>query len=92
MLSTRESARAEALFVSTVQPSDLPTADEVRCAVATTLDRWRSTGCAIRVAGEFGDHPETAVTRMAWALNTVRAVYAGRPSRGPTAQPVTLAC
>jgi len=91
MLSTLESARAEALFVSTVQPSDLPTADEVRSAVATMLGRWRSTGCAIRVAGEFGEHPETAVTRMSWALTTVRTVYAGRSSMGRTAQPVTLA-
>ena len=76
MHSTLESARAEALFVSSVQPSDQPTADEVRRAVATTLGRWRPAGCAVRVAAEFGDHPETAVARMTWALTTVRGVYA----------------
>jgi len=78
MPSTLESARAEALFVSTVQPSDLPTADEIRHAVAATLCRWRSSGCAAQVAAEFGDHPETAVARMSWALATVRTAYAGR--------------
>jgi hypothetical protein len=61
-----------------VQPSDLPTADEVRRAVATTLRRWQSTGCAVQVAAEFRDHPETAVTRMSWALATGRTVYSGR--------------
>jgi hypothetical protein len=77
MPSTLESARAEALFVSTVQPSELPTADEVRHAVAATLRRWRISGCVAQVAAEFGDHPETAVARMSWALATVRAAYAG---------------
>lgn len=80
MHSTLESARAEALFVSLLQPSDQPTADEVRCAVATTLGRWRTTGCAARVAAEFGDHPETAVARMTWALTTVRTI--SRPNKG----------
>jgi hypothetical protein len=77
MPSTLESARAEALFVSTVQPSELPTADEVRHAVVATLRRWRISGCAVQVAAEFGDHPETAVARMSWALATVRTAYAG---------------
>ena len=53
MPSTLESARAEALFVSTVQPSELPTADEVRHAVAATLRRWRICGCVAQVAAEF---------------------------------------
>jgi hypothetical protein len=35
-------------------------------------------GCAAQVAGEFGDHPETAVTRMAWAIATVGEVYPTR--------------
>lgn len=79
MPSTRESILAEALFVSTVQPSELPTDREVRRAVATTLARWCSSGCAARVAAEFGDHPETAVARMSWALATVRSVYSRQP-------------
>ncbi len=78
-----EAVRAEALFASTLQRSDLPGADEVRRAVATTLRRFGVRGCAVEVAGEFGDHPETAVARMRWALDTVRAVYPTRPTVTP---------
>ena len=75
MPSTLESVRAEALFVSNVQASDLPTVDDVRRAVAASLREFRIRGCAARVAGEFGDHPETAVRRMRWALDVVRNAY-----------------
>ena len=75
MPSTFESVRAEALFVSSVQASDFPTVDDVRRAVATSLHEYRIRGCAARVAGEFGDHPETAVRRMRWALDVVRNAY-----------------
>jgi hypothetical protein len=47
----------------------------VRDAVATTLRRLGIKGCAAEVAGEFGDHPESAVARMSWALATVRATF-----------------
>lgn len=77
MQYTLESTRAEALFVSALQPSQRPTAPEVRCAVAATLGRLRTIGCAVQVAAEFGDHPDTAVARMSWALATVRTVYPG---------------
>jgi hypothetical protein len=75
MPSTFESVRAEALFVSSLQASDLPTVDDVRRAVAASLREYRIRGCAARVAGEFGDHPETAVRRMRWALDVVRNAY-----------------
>jgi hypothetical protein len=77
MPSTLEATRAEALFVSDLQSSDLPGSDDVRRAVAGTLRQFRIRGCAARVASEFGDHPDTAVRRMAWALATIRAVYLG---------------
>jgi hypothetical protein len=67
--------RAEALFASTLQPSGSPCPDQVRRAVTTTLRRLGSRGCAAQVAGEFGDHPDTAVARMCWALATIAAVY-----------------
>jgi hypothetical protein len=79
MHPTLEAVRAEALFASTVQCSDLPTTDDVRHAVADTLRHLRVRGCAVQVAGEFGDHPDTAAARMTWALATVRAVYRPRP-------------
>ncbi|GAA2379540.1 hypothetical protein [Dactylosporangium salmoneum] len=75
-------ARAEALFVSSVQSSEAPAEGDVRRAVAEAFARLGSRGCAACVAGEFGDHPEVAVARMRWAIATVSAVYARRrPSR-----------
>jgi hypothetical protein len=80
--STFEAVRARALFVSTLQSSGSPSPDQVRRAVATTLRRLGVRGCAAQMAGEFGDHPDTAVARMAWALATIRTVYP-TPSRYP---------
>jgi hypothetical protein len=92
-----EAVRAEALFASSLQSSDQPAPDEVLRAVATTLRRLGMRGCAVRVAGEFGEHPETAVSRMEWALMMIRAVYptpakpdAQRPERS-LPQPLALA-
>jgi hypothetical protein len=79
--SSFEAVRAEALFVSMLQCSEDPAANQVRDAVATTLRRLGIKGCAAAVAGEFGDHPDCAVTRMAWALATVRATYPARARR-----------
>lgn len=70
-----QAIRAEALFVSPLQSSQRPAADEVLRAVATTLRRFGMRGCAVRVAGEFGEHPEIAVNRMSWAIETIRIVY-----------------
>jgi hypothetical protein len=75
MPGTFEAVRAEALFVSTLQPSGSPSPDQIRRAVAATLQRLGVRGCAARVAGEFGDHPDTAVARMSWALATINTVY-----------------
>ena len=72
---TFEAFRAEALFASTLQPSGSPSSEQVRCVVAATLRRLGIGGCAARAAAEFGDHPDTAVARMCWALATIRAVY-----------------
>ena len=78
MFSTFEAVRAEALFLSCLQSSESPGREQVRAAIADTLRRFGTRGCAAQVAGEFGDHPETAVCRMRWALATVRSVYANR--------------
>ena len=75
--------RAEALFASTMQPSESPCPDQVRRAVATTLRRLGIYGCAGQLAAEFGDHPDTAAARMTWALAMIRAVYP-TPSMIPT--------
>jgi hypothetical protein len=81
MASQFDSVRAEALFASTLQPSDQPATDEVRDVVNGTLRQLGSRGCAALVAAEFGDHPDTAVRRMTWALATVRGAYPRRAVR-----------
>ena len=72
---TLEAVRAGALFLSVLQPSGSPTPDQIRRAVTTTLQRLGVRGCAAHVAGEFGDHPDTAVARMSWALAAIDTVY-----------------
>jgi hypothetical protein len=73
--NTFEAVRAEALFASFLQSSDVPSAAEVRGAVAATLRRLGIRGCAAEVAGEYGEHPDMAAARMAWALAMVRKTY-----------------
>jgi len=58
---------ADALFASPLQRGDQPSAGQVQQAVAAAVDVFGPRGCVERVAQEFGDHPETAVTRMRWA-------------------------
>ncbi|MER7273373.1 hypothetical protein ABT369_02845 [Dactylosporangium sp. NPDC000244] len=75
MNTTFDTVRAEALFASALQASQEPTPLQVRAAVTTTLRRYGVNGCAARVAGEFGEYPETAARRMSWALEMVREAY-----------------
>jgi hypothetical protein len=88
---TVAAARAEALFVSTLQPSESSTPDDVRRAVATTVQRLGIAGCAAEMAREFGDQPDTAAARMSWARATVRTVYPPRQATIPTQRPLALA-
>jgi hypothetical protein len=70
--------RADALFASALQRGDHPSAKEVRQAVAAAVGAFGERGCAGRVAQEFGDHPETAVTRMRWARQVAAKAF-GEP-------------
>jgi hypothetical protein len=70
-------ARAEALFVSDL--SAYTACDEA--VVASAISRAERTyggtrGCACEVAAAYGDHPDTAVPRMQWALAVVENIYA----------------
>ena len=67
--------RAEVLFASALQPSESPSPQQVRGAVALTLRRLGFDGCAGHLAGEYGDHPGTAAARMTWALAMIRTAY-----------------
>jgi hypothetical protein len=62
---------ADALFVSALQSSDGPSTAQVRHAIDAAVRSFGASGCAGRVAQEFGDHPETAVVRMRWARETL---------------------
>jgi hypothetical protein len=70
-----EVVRAEALFASTLQSSESPTADQVRRAVSSTLLRLGANGCVSLLADEFGEHPDTAAARMCWALRTTELAF-----------------
>jgi hypothetical protein len=67
---------AGALFASTLQRSDAPSAGQARAAAAAALRAYGRRGCAERVAQEFGDHPEAAVARMRWARGVAGQVFA----------------
>ena len=68
-LSTEQSVRAEALFASFLQPSDVPTVAQILEAIAASLrNHGGVAGCAEAVAAEYGAHPDVAVARMRWAL------------------------
>jgi hypothetical protein len=66
MISIVKDLAAEALFVSSLQPSDCPSRRAVEQAVTAMILLYGSDGCAAEVATEFGDHPEIAVRRMHW--------------------------
>jgi hypothetical protein len=69
---------AEALFASTLQPSDSATRDEVDRAIRRSLTTFGGArACAVAMAGEYGEHPEGAVVRMRWALSMIRPPEAG---------------
>jgi len=72
--------RADALFASTLQRSDEPSAMQVKQAIAAATRAFGDLGCAARVAQEYGEHPETAATRMRWARTAVAGVFGGSPS------------
>ncbi len=74
--------RADALFASGLQRCDEPGGGQVRRAVAEAISALGCSGCAERVAQEYGDHPETAVARMRWA-RTVAAEAFAEPVPGP---------
>ncbi len=77
---------ADAVFVSGLQRRDEPGAGQVRRAVSAAIRAFGCSGCAGRVAQEFGDHPEAAVIRMRWARSVTREALADlAPGPGPAA-------
>ena len=69
--------RADAVFASALQVSQVPDAGQVKLAVAAAVRRFGLRGCAAQVAQEFGEHPELAAARMRWALRVVADAFGG---------------
>ena|SRR5215468_7482951 len=69
---------ADALFVSALQHRDQPSAGQVQQAIVAAVGEFGPRGCAERMAQEFGDHPEAAVTRMRWARELVAEAIGGQ--------------
>jgi uncharacterized membrane protein len=68
---------AEILFCSDLQPSQHPTAAEVRAAVAGCLRSYGAVdACACELAHRYGEDPETACSRMRWCRRTVAEAFA----------------
>jgi hypothetical protein len=65
----------DALFASALQCSDEPSAGQLRQTIDAAVRAFGASGCAARVAQEFGDHPETAVARMRWARAAARSAF-----------------
>jgi hypothetical protein len=77
-------ARAEALFTSHLATASCPTRGDVTVTIRHAIRlHGGSRGCATVLAGEYGEHPDTAVSRMRWALGVVHAVYPKRPHAAP---------
>ena len=70
-LTNETDACCEALFASALQRSDAPAAGEVAAEISRMIGELGVTGCACRVAEEFGDHPDAARDRMRWARQVV---------------------
>jgi hypothetical protein len=76
MNAVLDDVRTDALFVSHLQRSQQPSAENIRAAVLTMVDRLGVSGCAELVAQEFGEHPDVAPGRMRWARSAVRSAFA----------------
>jgi hypothetical protein len=71
----RSTGIAEALFASSLQPSEHPTVEQVTAAVRDSLRRHGGEhGCASVCAAEYGQHPDAAPKRMRWALALAKHV------------------
>ncbi|WP_219464331.1 hypothetical protein [Nonomuraea rhizosphaerae] len=75
MMNTTE--LAQVLFSTALQPSDELSPFQIREAVDERLCACGgdASWCAAYVAQEAGDHPDTYVTRMRWALGAVAGAY-----------------
>jgi hypothetical protein len=69
--------RAEALFVSGLDPAEQPSGAQVRDAVRVELVVG---DCPARMAQLYGDHPEASAARMVWCRAQVAQAFAVVPA------------
>jgi hypothetical protein len=74
--STMSDAWSEALFASGLQRSDALAPEALADVISRTVRRFGITGCAGRMAQEFGDHPEAAARRMRWIRQLLSETHA----------------
>ena len=74
-------AQCQALFASSLQRSDAPTAGAVAEAIRVTVQQLGGDGCTGRMAQEFGDHPEAAAARMRWVRSLLSCLKDDHPRR-----------
>jgi hypothetical protein len=78
-----DAARSAALFVSVQQRGNLIGDEAIREAINRAISEFGVHGCTERVAEEFGDHPDTAVTRMRWVLAVIEQTFHSYTSVNP---------
>lgn len=66
---------AEALFASSISAFTPVDAAAVDAAIRATIKRLHVKGCVDIVAREYGEHPDTAVRRMSWAVTVIAMLY-----------------
>lgn len=75
MITVTPATQAEAVFVSTLQPSDHPSGNQVITAIGRSLQTYGGvSGCVAAFALEYGEHPEASAKRMHWALSLVAGI------------------
>jgi hypothetical protein len=67
---------AEALFSASIRHGSVLTGEVALAELGKEVACYGPRGVAARVAFEFGDHPETAVSRMVAVLATIAALRA----------------
>lgn len=73
-----QTIRAEALFLSNVQPSADASPAVIRVAVVLIERKLGFRGCVCESAREYGEHPDTAAARMAWAVLAAADAFPAR--------------
>ena|SRR6266508_4288191 len=84
-------ARCEALFVFTLVHGNATDSGAVQTAISRAIGEFGVRGCAEWVAQEFGDHPETAASRMRWACGVVEKTFPARSRTGTVLPERTMA-